>query len=100
MDAVPSPSTWPFSPELWFTLAIVMIIADVLIGMEFFVLSVGVAAFMISGLLWMQHHGLFDLFESWSQIALCFAALSLGSIAVIKWMFRNSGGTGRDINDY
>ncbi|MDG2051140.1 MAG: hypothetical protein P8M78_13365 [Myxococcota bacterium] len=93
-------SIWPFSPELWFTLAVVLIIADVLIGMEFFVLSVGVAAFMISGLLWTQHHGLFELFESWRQIALCFAVLSLASIALIKWMFQNSGKNGRDINEY
>ena len=93
-------STWPFSPELWFTLAIILIIADVLIGMEFFVLSVGVAAFLISGLLWMQHQGFFELFESWRQIALCFAVLSLASLALIKRMFQDSGKNGRDINEY
>ena len=100
MDIGASLSVWAFSPELWFTLAIVLIIADLLIGMEFFVLSVGVAAFMISGLMWMQHQGVFELFENWRQIALCFGLFSLFSIALIKWMFQRPGEDNPDINEY
>ena len=100
MESVASLSAWAFSPGAWFTLAIVLIIADVLIGMEFFVLSVGVAALMISGLMWTQHQGVFEIFDNWRQVALCFGVFSLFSIAVIKSVFQESGEDNPDINEY
>ena len=56
--------------------------------------------FMISGLMWMQHQGVFELFENWRQIALCFGLFSLLSIALIKWVFQRPGEDNPDINEY
>jgi len=100
MESVASLSSWAFSPAAWFTLAIALIIADLVIGMEFFVLSVGVAALLVSGIIWTQNQGVFELFENWRQVALCFGLLSLFSIALIKWAFQGSGDDHPDINEY
>ena len=96
-------SLWLFVPEVWFILAIVLIVADVVVGMNFFVLSVGMASLIVSGLLWLQQIGAFgdlEFFGSWRQIVLWFAALSLASIALIKLAFQKRGRNGPDINEY
>ena len=98
LDALLTP--WFFSPEAWFALAIVLIIIDLAVGLEFFVLSSGVAALAIAILLWAQDHEFIAVFSSWREIAVCFALLSLASVVAIKKFIRGRGEKEPDINQY
>jgi membrane protein implicated in regulation of membrane protease activity len=94
---------WLAVPEVWVILAIVLVAADLLIGMDFFVLSVGIASLIISGLLWIQQNGLtgdFSFFATSRQIALGFSVLSLASIGLIKYVFQKKSKQEPDINKY
>ncbi|MFP6564088.1 MAG: hypothetical protein VCC68_06360 [Myxococcota bacterium] len=101
MSAIdPSVLAWVFVPELWFTLAIVLIILDIVVGMDFFVLPIGVSALTVAGLLWAQSHGVFDIFSSWRQIAIFFAVSSVVAVGVVRRVFQTRRAADRDINDY
>ncbi|MCP4900691.1 MAG: hypothetical protein GY906_27320 [bacterium] len=103
MESESSLFLWLALPEVWVILAIVLVVADLLIGMDFFVLSAGVAALIVAGLLWIQQNGMsgdFVFFDTWRQIVFGFAGLSLVSIGLIRNVFQKKTGDGPDINEY
>ena len=91
---------WFFSPEIWFAVAILLIIVDLLVGLEFFVLSSGIGALAIAILLWAQEREVVTLFSSWREVAISFALLSMVSVIVVKKFVRRREGEEADINDY
>ena len=96
-------SYWIFLPEIWLILAVVLIGADILFGFDFFVLSLGVAALILAGLLFGQESLWPDgpeIFETWRDIGLWFAGLSVAAILAIRVILYRGRRTGPDINEY
>ena len=93
---------WSFQPELWVILAIVLVGADILFGFQYFVLSIGVAALLLAGVLTAQQNLWFGdavVIETWRGVGVWFAVLSVASIFLIKLILRQRRGR-PDINEY
>ena len=93
---------WSFQSELWVILALVLVGADILFGLQFFVLSIGVAALLLAGALIAQQNLWFGdavVIETWRGVGVWFAVLSVASIFLIKLVLRQRRGQ-PDINKY
>ena len=93
---------WVFLPETWVLLALVLICADILLAFDFFVLSIGIAALILAGLLFMQRNlwlGDIILFQTWRDIAFWFAGLSIGSTILVRLILQRRH-VDSDINEY
>ncbi len=96
-------SYWLFQPEAWLILALVLIISDIVIGMDYFVLPVGIAAALISALLFAENRFWFSttiLLETWRDILIAFAVLSIAAVFLVRTLFQRRKEDIRDINDY
>ena len=94
-----------FLPQTWIILGILLIIADIFLGYDFFVLPVGVSALIISLILNMQtgsfeEMGDFILFNTWHDVAYWFSGLSLVSIILMRLLFKLRKKDRIDINEY
>ena len=95
-------SYWVFQSKVWVILGFILIIIDIFIG-SFFILPIGVAAFLVSGLILAQNQlwfGDFMLFETWRDIAVYFAIFSIVSIGIIRLIFQRRIKGQTDINEY
>ena len=93
---------WSVQPELWLILALVLVGADIVFGFQYFVLSIGVAALLLAGVLFAQQNLWFGEaveFETWRGVGVWFAVLSVASIFLIKFLVRKRRGP-PDINEY
>lgn len=103
MGVLDSLERWVFLPEIWVIVAIVFIGIDIVFGLDFFVLSIGVAAMIVAGLLFAQDEawlGHMLLFETWDDVGIWFAGLSIGSIALIRLALQRRRSDRPDINEY
>lgn len=94
---------WCFDPKAWVILGILLIIADVFLGYDFFVLPVGIAAFIIAILLYAQQEQYFGdmvILSDWHMIGMSFGALSVICIGIVKFAFQRKKEEETDINDY
>ena len=94
-----------FLPQTWIILGILLIIADIFLGYDFFVLPVGVSALIISLILYLQtgsfeEMGDFILFNTWHDVAYWFSGLSLVSIILMRLLFKLRKKDRVDINEY
>ncbi len=92
-----------FLTEIWIILAIVLIVADLVLGMNYLLLPVGVACFFIAILVFLKNNGLvpdFISFYNWQHVGLWFAGLSLVSIGLLKLYGRSKLKSNEDINKY
>ena len=95
-------SYWSLQPELWLILALVLVGADIMLGLQFFVLSIGVAALVLSGVLLAQESQWFGdavVVETWHGVGVWFAVLSVASIFLLKLLTRRRKDQ-PDINEY
>ena len=102
MDLYTELSYWVFQAKVWVILGFILIIVDVFLG-SFFILPIGIAAFFISGLILAQNQlwfGDYMFFETWRDIAIYFAILSVMSIGIIKLIFEKRFKKEPDINKY
>lgn len=102
MNLLSAITYWAFLPEVWVLLALVLICADIMLAFDFFVLSIGVAALILAGLLFMQRNlwlGDFALFETWRDVGLWFAGLSIASTILIRLTLQRRRAH-PDINEY
>ena len=93
---------WSLQPEFWLILALVLVGIDIVFGLQFFVLSIGVAALLLAGVLAAQQQQWFGdavLIETWHGVGVWFAVLSVVSIFLIKLLARQRRGQ-PDINEY
>ncbi len=93
---------WLFMPHLWVMLAIVLVGADMVFGFQYFVLSVGVAALAVAGLLFARQGSWFGdaaPIETWRGVGFWFAVLSVVSVFAIRFLFQRRRGP-PDINEY
>tara|TARA_B100001105_G_C22275462_1_gene392905 strand:+ start:594 stop:896 length:303 start_codon:yes stop_codon:yes gene_type:complete len=94
-----------FLPQTWIILGILLIIADIFLGYDFFVLPVGVSALIISLILYLQtgsfeEMGDFILFNTWHDVAYWFSGLSVVSIILMRLLFKLRKKDRIDINEY
>ena len=94
-----------FLHQTWIILGILLIIADIFLGYDFFVLPVGVSALIISLILYLQtgsfeEMGDFILFNTWHDVAYWFSGLSLVSIILMRLLFKLRKKDRIDINEY
>ena len=94
-----------FLPQTWIILGILLIISDIFLGYDFFVLPVGVSALIISLILYLQtgsfeELGDFILFNTWHDVAYWFSGLSLVSIILMRLLFKLRKKDRIDINEY
>ena len=94
-----------FLPQTWIILGILLIIADIFLGYDFFVLPVGVTALIISLILYLQtgsfeEMGDFILFNTWHDVAYWFSGLSVVSIILMRLLFKLRKKDRIDINEY
>jgi|TARA_B100000315_G_C14420887_1_gene515495 membrane protein implicated in regulation of membrane protease activity len=102
MDLYSEFSYWVFQAKVWVILGFILIIVDIFLG-SYFILPIGIAAFLISGLIVAQNRlwfGDYTFFETWRDIAIYFAILSVISIGIIKLIFQKRFENETDINKY
>ena len=89
------------SEEFWLILGLILIITDIFLG-SFFLLPIGVSAFIISGSLYSQAQlWLGSVFlETWKDVLIYFSALSVLSIGIVKLIFQRKADNKDDINEY
>jgi len=95
-------------PELWVIIGILLIIIDITIGFEFFVLSIGLSSFIVAFLLFSQEKlWLIDfnisyvILSDWKDVLITLSILSILTIGIIKYVFQNRfKKSKKDINDY
>tara|TARA_B100000959_G_C14899899_1_gene590450 strand:- start:129 stop:431 length:303 start_codon:yes stop_codon:yes gene_type:complete len=94
-----------FLPQTWIILGILLIIADIFLGYDFFVLPIGVSAIIISSILYLQkdsfeEFGDFILFDTWHDIAYWFSGFSIVSIILMRLILKLRKKDRIDINEY
>ena len=102
MDLYIEFSYWVFQAKVWVILGFVLIIVDIFLG-SFFILPIGIAAFFISGLILAQNQfwfGDYIFFETWRDIVIYFAIISVVSVGIIKFIFEERFKKEPDINGY
>lgn len=95
-------------PELWVIIGILLIIIDITIGFEFFVLSIGLSSFIVAFLLFSQEKlWLIDfnisyvILSDWKDVLITLSILSILTIGIIRYVFQNRfKKSKKDINDY
>ena len=89
--------------HFWLILGLVLIISDIFLGFNFFVLPVGVAALLVSAIIYGQKAGLtgdFQLYTDWQGVAYWFASLSVVSVGLLRFLFQMKHDGQKDINEY
>ncbi len=103
MNIYTSITYWIFLPEVWIILGILLIAADFTIGADFVILPVGISALIMAFLIQAQESLWFGdtvFFDTWRQVIMWFAGLSVVSIAIIKFVFQRRRKDESDINKY
>ncbi|MDP6977070.1 MAG: hypothetical protein QF570_00520 [Myxococcota bacterium] len=94
---------WMLEPQFWVILGLALMIADIYVGLNFFVLPVGVACFILALLLYAQDvQRIADWIplSDWRRVSYVFAGLSVVSVGLVKAMFQSSRSDEGDINEY
>lgn len=89
--------------NFWLILGLVLIIADIFLGFNFFVLPFGVAALLVATMVYLQESGRLgdlQLFSNWEGVVYWFAGLSVVSVGLLKLFFQKKADDRQDINEY
>ena len=95
-------SYWIFQPYAWIILGLSIVIIDIFF-LGFVLLPFGISSLLIAALIFCDQRmvwGELVLFETWRDILLYFALLSLVSLGVIKLLVKMSNKGNVDINEY
>ncbi len=94
-------SYWIFQPYVWVILGLSILIIDIFLG--FILLPFGISSLIISGLMYSDKYMLFGdfiFFETWQDILVYFAVLSLCSVGIVRFVFQKNNSDKPDINQY
>ena len=96
-------NTLVFVTEIWVILAIALILADLLLGLNYILLPVGIACLIISGMVFLKNNDYMPAFialEDWHHVGYWFAGLSIVSVAILRFYARSGQKEEEDINRY
>ena len=101
MDTYMSINYWLFEPNFWVIIGIILIVVDIFLA-SFFLLPIGVSALITAALIFFDTSQFLEqeLFTTWRNILLCFAALSVISIFLIQFTVKSRRKKEQDINQY
>ena len=101
MDTYMSINYWLFEPNFWVIIGIFLIVVDIFLA-SFFLLPIGGAALTMAALIFFDTSQFLELelFSTWRDILLCFAALSVISIFLIQFAMKFRRKSEQDINQY
>ena len=101
MDTYISINYWLFEPNFWVIIGIFLIVVDIFLA-SFFLLPIGVSALIMAALIFFDSSQFFELevFITWRNILMCFAALSVISIFLIQFAIKFRRRKEQDINQY
>lgn len=94
---------WLFQPQAWIIAGIILIIADIVLGVNFFILPFGVAALLMSlGIVLDQNLYLGDVvfLQTWKTVLIVYSAMSVACIFLIRLVFQKKLKERKDINEY
>lgn len=99
------PTHFYFDPVFWLILGVIMIIVEILFGLNFFILPLGISAFLLSLLLELEFIGIYVVFDepiftNWKDILFAYSLFSIISVSAIKLLFSKTQKDIKDINDY
>jgi len=94
--------------KFWIILGILLVILDIYIGFQFFVLSIGLSSFIIAFLLYAQEklwlsdfNPSFIILSDWQDVLITLSVLSIITIGIIRYVFQDRfRKSNKDINDY
>ena len=101
MDIYLSFSYWIFQPYVWIILGLGIIIIDIFLG--FILLPFGISALLIAILIFSDQNSIlgdFVFFETWRDILLYYALLSLIALGALRLFAKKGKKEKADINDY
>jgi len=94
---------WSYVAEVWVILGLILIIGDIYLGFNFFVLPIGIASLIISALVYIENNDVFGpiiLFSDWKMVIFWFAILSIISLGLLKYFFQRGPKDEPDVNNY
>lgn len=101
MDLYLTFSYWIFQPYVWIIFGLTILIVDIFLG--FILLPFSISALIIGGVIYSDQNlvfGDFIVFETWRQIILSYAVLSLVSVGLLRFFLHSRKRDKFDINKY
>ena len=92
-----------FVTEVWVIVGIVLILADMFLGMNYILLPIGIACLLIAAMVFGKNSGFLPTsmpLDDWKHVAYWFAGLSIASIAILKFFARSRSKKDEDVNLY
>ena len=100
MDAL---NYWSYVTEVWVIMGLLLIIGDIFLGFNFFVLPIGIAALIISVFVYIENNDVFGpiiIFSDWKMVIFWFAVLSIISVGLLRYFFQRNQKDVPDVNEY
>lgn len=97
MEFDPQLNTLLLEADFWYLVGIGLVIIEVIIGLEFFVLAFGIGAILTGATIDLSL--LLSWLVYWERTILVFSVLSLATLLVLKKLIPK-GRAKKDINDY
>ena len=97
MEFDPQWNTLLLEADFWYLVGIGLVIIEVIIGLEFFVLAFGIGAILTGATIYLSL--LPSWLVYWERTILVFSVLSLATLLVLKKVIPK-GRAKKDINDY
>lgn len=94
---------WLLDTQFWVAVGLLLVLADIFLGFNLFVLPVGVAALIVAGIIVVQENGVLGaapLYDDWQGVIYWFAGLSVISVVLLRIVFQRFKQDSPDINDY
>ena len=90
---------WLLLPKVWIIFGFALVILEILIGTGYISLSFGIAAILMSLIVYSQNTWNYSATLNWMDIAFLYGILSIVAILILKLFSQNQSAT-KDINKY
>tara|TARA_B100000676_G_scaffold56947_1_gene56073 strand:- start:168 stop:464 length:297 start_codon:yes stop_codon:yes gene_type:complete len=91
---------WLLMPQLWLILGVLFVIAEVVLGGGYVLLSFGISSLLVAILNFVQARTQIVVVTDWMDIGLVFAVLTVCTIFLMRRLFVGSVPDNDDINQY
>ena len=91
---------WLLMPQLWLILGVLFVIAEVVLGGGYVLLSFGISSLLVAILNFVQARTQIAVVTDWMDIGLVFAVLTVCTIFLMRRLFVGSVPDNNDINQY